>query len=259
MKTAFEEIVCSFQLTQFFMSSCISGRNWFWQFFYDWQTLIAGVLALFAALIGGALLWKQNKGQNELIEIQRIDSTIRNQKDKLEASQKIKAALIPVPHALTEIGLYLMDCFKAWEKEKADERPTPPVEALKVLMAAAPYVDDESFVSFQKLIIHSQVFESRVCSSGRTRPRNILDNMLIDLATYSYLNTRLFQLGRLEEDIDTVPYVKPTQADIEKILLYDFEMKLLVERDPILIRAERALRMRFPSKSGWTTEAEVEE
>lgn len=126
-------------------------------------------------------------------------------------------------------------------------------------MAAAPYVDDESFVSFQKLIIHSQVFESRVCSSGRVQPRNILDNMIMDLATYSYLNTRLFQLGRLEDDIDTVPYVKPTQAEIEKILLYDFEMKLLVERDPILIRAERALRMRFPSKSGWTTKAEDKE
>lgn len=113
MKTAFEEMVCSFQLTQFFMPSCISGRYWFWQFLYDWQTLIAGVLALLAAFIGGALLWKQNKGQSELIEIQRIDSNNRNQKDKLEAEQKVKAALIPVPHALTEIGLYLMDCFKA--------------------------------------------------------------------------------------------------------------------------------------------------
>jgi hypothetical protein len=71
----------------------------------------------------------------------------------------VKAALIGVPHALVEIHSYIVGCFDAWKAEKPDDRPAPPTGALKIIMDAAAFVDDESFDSFRYLVIASQTMK----------------------------------------------------------------------------------------------------
>ena len=158
----------------------------------------------------------------------------------------MKSALIGVPHALVEIHSYLVGCFDAWKAEKPDDRPAPPTNALKVIMDAAAYVDDESFDSFRHLVISSQTFETRIASPGRQRAHNTLSTMIVDLAELSYLTTRLFRFARMEPEAETIPYVKPTRGDLAEALDRDFDVKLLLEEDPIHDRIARAMRQRFP-------------
>lgn len=141
---------------------------------------------------------------------------------------------------------YLVCCYDAWKRKTPDERQRRPSEALKIIMDAAAVVDEGSFKSMQQLIINAQTFESRVQSPGRQRPHNVLDTMIVDVAELSYLTTRLFKFGRMDEDPKTIPYVQPTRGDLEEVLATDFDLKLLLETDPLLARVERALRLRFP-------------
>lgn len=245
MNTKFEDLLCSFDLSKFFFRVCVNERSSVAQFFYDWQTLIGGGVALGAAAISGSLLWiqilnQQKKAADEKIEIEN------------KRKQKVKAALIPVPHALTDIKKYILECYDCWKSENTDNLPQPPLEALKVIMEAAPYIDDASFDSFKALIIQSQVFVSRLEGKSKHRPVNVFDNMLTDLAVYDYLTTRLFEYGRLNEDAENIPYVKPTQADIENILMYTFKMRFEVPGSKVLFRANQALRLKYPGSNGWS-------
>jgi hypothetical protein len=70
--------------------------------------------------------------------------------------------------------------------------------------------------------------------------------MIVDLAELSYLTTRLFRFARMEPEAETIPYVKPTRGDLEEALDRDFDVKLLLEEDPIHDRIARAMRQRFP-------------
>ncbi len=116
-------------------------------------------------------------------------------------------------------------------------------------MDAAAHVDDRSFDSFRHLVICAQTFETRIASPGRRRAHNTLSTMIVDLADYSYLTTRLFSFARMEASAETIPYVKPTRADLEEALDKDFGVKLLLDDDPIRERIDRAMRQRFAGKS----------
>ncbi|MER8589495.1 hypothetical protein NKH19_30580 [Mesorhizobium sp. M1338] len=233
--TKFEELVCSSNMARYFLSTCHDAEpkydSWL-LVLYDWQTLITGLLAVVAAVVGGGLLVVQIRDQRRQFQEER--------------RQQIKATLIQIPHALTEMNSYLVGCYDAWKRKTPDERPRPPSEALKIIMDAAAVVDEGSFKSMQQLIVNAQTFESRVQSPGRQRPHNVLDTMIVDIAELSYLTTRLFKFGRMDEDTKTIPYVKPTRGDLEEVLARDFDLKLLLETDPLLARVERALRLRFP-------------
>jgi len=235
--TRLEEVVCSSDVAKAVVSACDVGRDWFPAFLYDWQTLISGGAAVLAAIATVIYVRRQIGLQQKQIELQRDQY-------QQESRQKVKAALIRVPHALVEIQKYLEGCFQAWESEKLEDRPHPPADALKVIMDAAAYVDDESFESMRQLVVHSQTFESRLTSSGK-RPVNVLSDMVIDLAELSYLTLRLFDFGRMEKGATTIAYVKPTRADIEHALSWDFGLRLRPESSSIRNRIDLALRMRY--------------
>lgn len=114
--TRFEEIICSSEIARAFMSVCDAGRTGFVGLLYDWQTLIAGGLAVAAAGVTTAFLICQTRLLSQQNRTQNL--AIRNERSKIlrESDQKTKMALIPVSHALVEIGDYLSACFKAWEK-----------------------------------------------------------------------------------------------------------------------------------------------
>jgi hypothetical protein len=206
-------------------------ENWFLNTAYDWQTLIAGVLAVAAALFTGWLLWIQIRDQRNEVRRQRRTDNL--------------SARIRLPHALAELNRYWSSCYSAWKDKTPENRPDPPFAALETIMNSAAAVDEKSFQSIQKLIELAQAFEARLDNRRGTRPVNILDNMVADIAHLTYLTNRLYEFGRME--VDEVPYVKPTRADLEEILDRDFNLKLLLEGDSIRTRVGRALSMRFPS------------
>lgn len=236
--TRLEELVCSSDMAKAVLLTCDVGHGPVAAFFYDWQTLISGGLAVLAALATVVYLRRQIALQQEQVDLQRNQYRQENR-------QKVKTALIRVPHALVEIHSYLVGCFDAWKAENPDDRPAPPTEAVKVIMDAAAYVDDESFDSFRHLVISSQTFETRIASPGRQRAHNTLSTMIVDLAELSYLTTRLFRFARMEPGAETISYVKPSRSDLEEALDRDFDLKLLLEENPIRGRIARAMRQRF--------------
>ncbi|MCX2698609.1 hypothetical protein [Ochrobactrum chromiisoli] len=237
MARPFQELICNNDIARFLLSQCIVERGPVATFFYNWQSLIGGVLALVAGLIGGGLLWIQ-------INDQRKHAQRRIQ-------QQTKVALIPVPHALVAIQYYLSECYTSWLQQQPDKRPEPPTDALTVIMNAAPYLDKQTFESFQQLIIKSQVFESRLGKRGEKRRHNILDTMIMDLAEYSYLTTRLINLGRITEGVTCVPYISASRSDLEQVLKRDFGLFGLLTSDPTSERLARAFRRRFGNDDGW--------
>lgn len=96
MNTKFEDLLCSFDLSKFFLRVCVNERSSVGQFFYDWQTLIGGGIALGAAVGSGVFLWIQIQNQKQIAD-EQIKEIEHNRR------QRVKAALIPVPHALTDI------------------------------------------------------------------------------------------------------------------------------------------------------------
>lgn len=233
MRTKFEELVCSSETARAVLSACLDDRGTIAGFVYDWQTLIAGGLAVGAAAITGYLLWVQ----------------IRDQRNEVKRQQKAVnlAARIRLPHALAELNAYWSACFDAWRNGAPQSRPTPPFAALETVMKAAPVVDDKSFKSMQILVELAQAFESRLNHHGRARPRNISEVMVADIGELTWLTNRLYEFGRME--VEEIPYVKPTRSEIEEVLNLDLEIRHLSESNPLRIGVERALRMRFPGSA----------
>lgn len=234
--TRFEEIICSSETARAIMSVCDLGKTGFVAWLYDWQTLIAGSIASISIIF----LIRQTQMQKEALLKQF-------EKDNLEAKQQKKAALIRVPHALSDIDDYLKDCYKVWEDMKPEERPKPPSEALNVIMNAAPYIDEESFESFRQLIIESQTFETRVSMIKENPPSNLMNMMVADIATFLYLNMRLFKYARIDKDVQAIPYIEPKREDLENAL-----GRLLTYKDartdPVFERIKEALDERFPKR-----------
>jgi hypothetical protein len=134
--TRFEELVCSSDMAKSVLSVCDLGRGPVAAFFYDWQTLISGGLAILAALATVIYLRRQIAIQQEPVDLQRAQYQQENRR-------KVKVALIGVPHALVEIHSYVFGCFDAWKAENPDDRPAPPTDAVMLIMDAAAHVDDE--------------------------------------------------------------------------------------------------------------------
>lgn len=235
MRTQFEELMCQFDSVKFYAKACLDPAPKFissWgAWLYDWQTLVGGILALIASLIGGGLLWYQ-------IYLQRKQM-------KQEDRRRAISARIPMAKALSETHSYLRGCYEAWVAKTPETRPDQPLGAMQVIMNAATNVDEETFKTINQLISLFQVFEARVTTNGRVRPSNILDVMIVDIADMAYQTNRLYEFARMEDGVNHVDFAKPKRADLQRTLDNDFDMKLLREESETLLRAHRALDMRF--------------
>ncbi|WP_273728802.1 hypothetical protein [Brucella gallinifaecis] len=241
--TRFEEIICSSETARAFMSVCDLGRTGFVGWLYDWQTLIAGGLAIGAAAVTTCFLICQTKLLAQQNRNQRKAITNERRKEIREAERQRKLALIPVSHALSEIDDYLKASFEAWENNKPKERPESPSDALRIIFQAAPYVDLESFESFRQLIVESQTFESRYSRQKDLRLTDILPRMIADIGTYKYLTDRLYNYARFEKGHHSIPYNEPTYADLHSsIFMY---IRLRKTTDPVHLRIKEGLDKRF--------------
>ncbi len=120
--TRLQGLVCRNDLAHAVLSTCVVGRGPIAAFLYDWQTLISGGLAVLAAIATVIYLRRQ-------IRIQQVQADLQRDQYEQENRQRVKAALIRVPHALVEIHDYLVGCYEAWKVKKPDDRPKPPVQS----------------------------------------------------------------------------------------------------------------------------------
>ncbi|PSH59044.1 hypothetical protein CU102_27725 [Phyllobacterium brassicacearum] len=193
----------------------------------DWQTLITGGFAI----LGAFLLWIQILDQRKIAqrELERTNISAR----------------IRLPHALSELIDYWQACFEAWELKKPDSRPSAPSSALQLVMDAGVSSDTGTFESFRRLVVLAQAFEARLSNRRGFVPINQLDQMIADLATLTFLTNNLFDYGRFE--CDTVPFVKPSRDDLEKVISRTLDETFRLEVDHVLAgRVQKALDVRFP-------------
>lgn len=244
--TGFEKLICKYDMARFFLVSCSDDSFWL----RDYQTLIVGILTLVVGVFGLVVALKtikrlseQVNAQNQQLEQQKKQLELQTQEREETKDQQRKAALIGVPHALDEIQRYNLGCFRAWMAEDLTVRPEPPHSALRVIMDAVPYVDDESFESFRELVVLSQVIEARIGSHRKIREHQRLQTMLADVAAMAYLTERLFEFSRME--VKTIPYVKPTRDNLEGAL-YHLGGPENVASPQISQRIGDALDKRFP-------------
>ena len=90
-------------------------RNGFWQFVYDWQTLAAGLLALLAAIITGAILWGQLKSAAR-------QAAAAERQAFLAITDALKRQLLSIDDLKTEIGkldnsIGSIELFKASQED----------------------------------------------------------------------------------------------------------------------------------------------
>ncbi len=72
--TKFEELVCSSNTARYFLSKCLDAEpkydSWL-LVLYDWETLITGLLAVVAAVVGVGLLVVQIRDQRRQFQEER--------------------------------------------------------------------------------------------------------------------------------------------------------------------------------------------
>lgn len=245
------------------MSVCVEQRHWLLEVAYNWQTLIAGLLAVGAALYASCHVKKQiaiqeaalNK-QKKAIKLQQEEIDAHKAKDLRESDKRRKAAIIGIPEASAEIARYVKKSFKCWVKKDIEQRPDQPKEAIRVLMEAASEVDDENFESFRQLLIQLQIFESRLFTYKSKIIENVLDEMIVDIGKILYIQKGFYDFGRFERNANVMIFREPIREqieyEIEKLCLAEAELSPTIKR-----RVKNAIENVFiPATVSLTTETE---
>lgn len=224
--------LCEINLVKALYSACGTKYNNFWlDLAFDWQTLVTGVLAGVPAAIGAWLLWRQINEQ-------------RNEVSRAREQQEI-AARIRMPHALAQLSDYWKHCFRAILAEDLSLKVEPlPLEALETIMAAAPTVNPQTFKIIQRLVVSSQVFESRLRTSKVSLIGNMIPTLLTDVASLDYNTDALYDYARFETDnVDIGEPDRKALADQIYHVLDINERQCAVESKKL--RVESALNSRF--------------
>lgn len=206
--------------------------NNFWiDIAYDWQTLITAVVAGVPAAIAAYLLWRQVDDQRK-----------ENQRTR---EQHQIAARIKMPHALAQLSEYWKHCFLAIIAEDLTKKTaTLPNGALEVIMAAAPTVEADTFKIMRTLVTQSQVFESRLRSAQTRHIGNMIQTLVVDVASLDFLTDSLYDFARFETDrlVMTQPNHQMLSHQIYRVLDFD-SRKCAVEAKRLLV--ESALKRYF--------------
>lgn len=214
---------CSNKILQAIAQECSAEKYewWFWNFLLDWQSLAAGLIALFGAVILAVQ-----------VRIQAREFRRQREKEELEAR-------LLLPHALADIHRYLEKMGKAWISEDMSSRPSPLTERqLRTLITAATVADEKTLATVRELIISLQTFESQL---DDTFPVNYLDSVIFNIAHLWVLTNSLYDFGRSAGGGGK--YIYPNRKQLYDSLYHPLELYRLMEHDPIILRIKQGLKI----------------
>lgn len=198
-------------LTVFFCVAAAGHQEWHGTaaaaFVERFQTIIAGGVALFAALLTVYMLARQIRLQQAQIDEEkwRYADTRRS---------KAWAAKAALPDALSELCLYTEDCVNYLVNGNKDTGlPDRPTGAIDVIKSAVEFADPESAKSLFNVVTHYQIHNARLgrydeTTGDHTSPTEVNDRVY-DSIFLRALVDGLFEFARNE--IETAPSTEITR------------------------------------------------
>ncbi|RWY83428.1 hypothetical protein EHI44_22120 [Rhizobium leguminosarum] len=230
-----EFLTKSYAVASEFMKPKPKFDTYWINFLFDWQTLVAAIVAGVPAIIGAYLLWRQ-------IDIQRLE--LERLRRKEETSARIQ--LISVLASLTR---YYKSCITPI-LDGSHAVTDIPNQSLATLMSSAPTLDDKVFRHIQSLIVEFQIFTSRYPSATRPLANSLREIILVDLGRLHSATNALYPYARFETDaVEPAASTKNATRDSINNLIA-VTNRSISENDRLLI--ERALNDRFPRKTSST-------
>ncbi|WP_051927605.1 hypothetical protein [Ruegeria halocynthiae] len=187
----------------------------------EWQTLVAGLLALGAAFLTIRTMRKQMV--NESI---RHESQLRRQK---------KAARAKMPDALSEMSEYARQ-VGGYLLETQEEPPQPPSASITTLQQVIEYIDDDAADRAFELASLFQVQHARMTSSGPKR-QHILHKY--DIALLQAYTNSLFDYARNE--VESVSNEKPSREDMRTATVNVFDRIRINQNRPLFSELQKLI------------------
>lgn len=174
----------------------------FWiNMLFDWQTMVAAIVAGVPAAFGAYLLWKQ-------VSSQREETTRIREKEEVSARIRLVAALSALTsYYKTSVGPLMDSNYRTTEVPNA---------SLETLMASAPVVDGEVFNHIKKVIIDFQIFSVLYPSRTGSIDTPMRDRALVLLAKLHKATNELYAYARFQAE--TVISTQETEEELSNSL-----------------------------------------
>ena len=199
---------------------------------YDYQTLIAGLLALF---IGGGNVYfirqqvaKDEEHHRETIKFnkEQLDKTLQEDRELHKEALQRKAYSIraQMPDALSELLSYAQGCLRYIIRTQ-ETPPEPDRENIRIFKESLEYLDSESFEGVRELVTFYQIHNSRLASFYQGQRGWRTQGVLGDTVRLAFLLNRIFEFARF--NTDTIPSGAPTfdafMSAYRSLLDHDYE------------------------------------
>jgi len=166
------------------------------EFLKDWQTLTAGFVAFFGALITTVVLVIQH----------RFDK--KNHKEDQRKNAFYMRSLMP--DALSELVSYSEACFRHVNDE--DPLPAKPDKAISILKENIKYTDAKTSKCLFEIVSFYQIHNSRLQSYADSKVRKKLENIMYDMALLYHYVGCLFPYAR--NQVSSIKVIFPTELEI---------------------------------------------
>ena len=161
----------------------------------QWQTLIAGMIALFAA-------WLTVRAIGRQIKLQERQLSADEQRYRDEQRRKSQRARAMLPDALSAIGAYASECVRYVSADSSDF-PRPPESDMNAIKGAIEFADSGAAESLIELVNFYQVHNSRLSNLTQNRRRAEEVERLYDAVRLRFLGDRMYAYARNESSADS--------------------------------------------------------
>jgi hypothetical protein len=195
-----------------------------YNFTKDWQTLIAALIALAAAV------WT--------IREMRRQSQMDDQRHKDTIRRKKKAARARMPNALSEVCAYARESGLYLTQRRTD-LPSAPTRAIITLQEAIEYIDDSAAERVFELVSWYQVQSTRI--SGNHDITNNSEHYYDATLLHAYANS-LFQYAR--DEVSEVNANSPPQKEMDTAMKNVFGLRYVVSNKEAFIELQDIIARR---------------
>lgn len=159
-----------------------------WDTIRDWQTLIAGTMAVLAAAWTIREIRRQVQLQAKAIKMQQA------QHDEMQRRREVRAQ-VDLPDAVVEVMHFAEDCFRVIFSTD-DDIPEAPAQAMDTIKRATEFAHPDRVQSFRDLVNLYQIQNSRMQAvDGNTGGRLYELDLLVGCLELRTLAERLLEYG----------------------------------------------------------------